>query len=176
MGEEAVYDWSPLDVEAEIAFLQMEAKQQNTVLEEDAARYIAENFRSSTGALKVALIRLIAHSSLSGTPLNLDHTKRILGKLVDWQASKVTIDPLQGTYPGQNKERQATSPRKQYVEVDCSLIFSLMKTGEGQEITKVRQQFEVNMREFERERLARLDMHERASEIRAKKTKMSMKF
>jgi hypothetical protein len=168
-GEEAVYNWSSLDFEAEIAFLQMEAKLENTVLEEDAARYIAENFRSSTGALKVALIRLVGYSSLTGTPITLDHTKRVLRKFVERRAGKGTVDPFQGTCSRQRAKQQATSPRLHSMEADCSVILSLRKTREGQRVAQVRTQFEVNMREFEREQLAHLDVHERASEIRVKK-------
>ena len=54
---------------------------------------------------------------------------------------------------------------------DRSFVFCLLKTREGRKISRVRQELEVNMREREREQLARRDAYERELERRAKKRK-----
>lgn len=163
--------WPSLDFEARVALLQKEAKRQNAILPEEVARYIAQNLRSNASALRVALIRLITYSSLTGTPITLKHTKRVLSKFIDWQGREGTVDPLLETLLELHGKSQATSLSSNSTAVDCSVVFSLMKTCETQKITRVRQHFEVNMRELERERLADLDVYERESEIRAKKRK-----
>jgi len=58
-----------------------------------------------------------------------------------------------------------------YGPADRSFVFCLLKTREGRAISRVRQEFEVNMRECEREQLARRDAYERELERRAKKQK-----
>jgi chromosomal replication initiator protein len=172
MGEETIYNiWSSLDLATQAAILQQEADQQNVILPEDAARYIAQGFHSNGTALRNAFARLLAHSPMYGRRLTLDSTKRILGKSIDVQGPKSTVDPLEKTLFVLHDAQQATSPRRHPVIVDSSVIFRLMKTRETRNISRVRRQFEVNMRELEREGLARLDVYERALEILAKKRK-----
>jgi Bacterial dnaA protein len=168
-GDTAYDTWPTLDLDGKIAFLQKQANRQDVVLPEDVARYVAKNFRSNASGLRAALIGLIAYSSLNRTPVTLDYTKHLLRKVVDWQVNKGTIDPLQEVSSARDKKQQATSPREPLTEVDCSVILGMKKTHETQKITQARHKFEVNMREFERERLARLDVYERAFEIRIRK-------
>jgi hypothetical protein len=163
----AVYEiWPSLDLEVKVVFLQREARQRGTHFQKDAARYFAKNFRSDALDLRVALTRLLSHSTLTGTPVTLDSTKRICGRYFELRGPDGTADPFQKIFSGQHGKRQATSPREQLVKLDGSVIHSLTETREAQKITQARQKFEVNMREFERERLARLDVYERALEIR----------
>jgi chromosomal replication initiator protein len=172
MGEETIYNiWPSLDLETQAAILQQEADQQNVVLPEDAARYIAQGFHSNGTALRDAFARLLAHSGMCGGRLTLDYTKRILGKSIDIQSPKGTVDPLEKTLFVLDDAQQATSPRRHPVVIDSSVIFGLMKTRETRNISRVRRQFEVNMREFEREWLSRLDVYVRWLEILAKKKK-----
>jgi len=171
MGGETVHHiWSSyLDLEAKVAFLQGEAQQRGAHLQEDAARYVAQNLQSNVRELRVALNPLIAYSTLTGNPITLNWTKRILGKFLESRGAESTVDPFQGIFSGPYDRQQSTSPEPSPMAMDCSVVFSLVKTREGQKITQVRKQFEVNMREFEREQLAHLDVYERALEIRVKK-------
>lgn len=172
MGEETIYDiWSSLDIETQAAILQHEADQQNVILPGDAARYIAQGFHSNGIALKNAFAHLLAHSLMYRRCLTLDCTKHILGKSIDVQGPKATVDPLEKTLFGLHDAQQATSPRRHPVAIGSPVIFSLMKTRETRKISRARRQFEVNMRELEREGLSRLDVYERALEILAKKRK-----
>jgi hypothetical protein len=54
---------------------------------------------------------------------------------------------------------------------DCRFVFCLLKTREERKASRVRHELEVNMRESEREQLARRDAYERALERRAKRRK-----
>jgi hypothetical protein len=160
--------WPSLDLEVKVVFLQREARQRGTHFQKDAARYFAKNFRSGALDLRIALTRLLSHSTLTRTPVTLDSTKRICGRYFELWGPKGTVDPFQKFF-GQQETQQATSPREQLVELDCSVILSLTETREIRKITRARENCEVNMREFEREHLSRLDGYERALEIRVKK-------
>jgi hypothetical protein len=54
---------------------------------------------------------------------------------------------------------------------DRRFVFCLLKTREERKTSRVRHELEVNMRESEREQLARRDAYERALERRAKRRK-----
>ncbi|MFY9672983.1 MAG: hypothetical protein WAK13_00960 [Terriglobales bacterium] len=172
MREDAIYNiWSSLDVETQAALLQHEADQQNVILLEDAARYIAQGFHSNGTALRDAFAHLLELSLMCGRCLTLSYTKRMLRKSVEFQGPKGTVDPLEKTLFVVHGAQQATSPRQHPVIIDASAIFGLMKARKTRNISRVRRQFQVNMRELERELLSRLDVYERALELLAKKRK-----
>ena len=135
------------------------------------ALYIAQNVRSSASTLEGALARLIAHSSLTAQDITLNYTKQVLKNFINQQEHKGTVDPFQNMSFGQRGGKVANITRPAPAAADHSFIFCLLKTREGRRISRVRQELEANMREREREQLARLDACERELERRAKKTK-----
>ena len=168
MGEESFPNLIPTpNLETKVAILRKIAEQE--VLPEYATLYIAQNIRSNASALEGALIRLIAHSSLIGTDITLNYTKQVLKNF--HQARKASVDPLQKMSLGQHGTEEANIPRQAPSAPDRSFVFRLVKTREERKISRVRQELEVNMREREREQLARRDAYERELERRAKKRK-----
>jgi chromosomal replication initiation ATPase DnaA len=159
------------DLETRVAILRKRAEQEKVILPEDVALYIAQNFRSNASALGGALIRLLAHSRLIGTDITLNYAKQVLKNFIDLQARKATVDPFQKMSLGQRSTKEADVTRQAPTATDRSFVFCLLKAQEGGKISRVRQEFEVNMREREREQLARRDAYERELERRAKKRK-----
>ena len=167
MGEERVPN--PIqapELERMVAVLQKRAEQAKVTLPKDVALYIAQNIRSSTRALEGALLPLIAHSSLTGTKITLTYTQQVLKNFIDTQASTVTINALQKLPSQQFDTKEAQIRRQDPTAANLGFVFCLLKVRDGEKI-----ELEVNMRESERERLARRDAYERESERHAKKRK-----
>ena len=85
----------PPDLETKVAILQRKSEQEEVVLPADVALYIASSIHSSVRELEGALIRLVAHSSLTGAEITLSYTQRVLKNFIDSQARKVTIESIQ---------------------------------------------------------------------------------
>ena len=171
MGEESVP--SPIqapELERMVAVLRKRAEQAKVTLPKDVAFYLAQNIRSSTRALEGALLRLIAHASMSGTAITLTYTRQVLKHFIDAQAHKALV----ASFPKLPYERsgtvEANIKRQDRVASDHDFVFYL-QTCDGRHNRRVRHELEVNMRESERERLARWDAYERGLEVRAKTRK-----
>ncbi len=171
MGEESVPNLIQTpDLDAIVAILRKKAERVKVKLPTDAALYIAQNVRSNARALRGALVRLIAHSSLTGTAITLANTQRVLKNFIDGQAREVTAYPLRELLSQQFGRNEAKIKRDP-IAADSDFVFLLLKTQGGRKTSRVRHELEVNMRESERERLARRDAYERELERRVKKRK-----
>jgi hypothetical protein len=153
-----------------VAVVQKRAEQAKVTLPKDVALYLAQNFRSSTTALEGALLRLIAHASMTGTAITLTYTRQVLKHFIDTQAHNVLVDSFRKLPPEQNGTMEANLRRQDRVESDQDFAFCLQARG-GRSNRRVRHELEVGMRESERERLARWDAYERGLERRAKTRK-----
>ena len=157
-------------LETRVALLRKRAERVKVTLPTDVELYIAQNVRSNERELDLALIRLIAHSSVTGTAITLTYTQRVLKNLIDAQARKGTVDTLH-LLSEQLGTKKAKIRRQDPLAADRQFVFCLLKTRDGRKSSRVRHELEVNMRESERERLARRDAYERDLELRAKKRK-----
>ena len=90
-----IADIQPPDLETKVAILQKKSEQEKVTLPTDVALYIAHNIRSNVRELEGALIRLVAHSSLTGAEITLPYTQQVLKNFIDSQARKVTIESIQ---------------------------------------------------------------------------------
>ena len=79
----------------EIAILQKKAETERVIIPDDVAEYIARAIKSNVRELEGALVKLIAYSSLTGTPINLQMSQQVLKHLVHVQDRRVTIDAIQ---------------------------------------------------------------------------------
>ncbi len=164
-----------LDLERRLAILRKIAEQQKAALPTDVARFIAQNVTSSTSALTGAVIRLVAHSTLTGTQITLAYTQQVL-KNCGLLASKVTVDPFQQIPAGQRGTNEGKNKRLDPMATVRSIVLGMLKGRHGRKTSRVRHELqvnilEVNMRECERDLLARRDVYERWLERRAKKRK-----
>ena len=171
MREESVLNLiQPPDLEARVAILRKRAEQMEVTLPTNVAFYIAQNVRSNERALELAVIRLIVFSSMNGTEITLASTQRMLKSSIDAQAHKVTPSPLQ-ELPSLQFGTKAAKIKRDPPATDSDFVFCLLKARDGRKTSRVRSELEVNLRESERERLARRDVYERELERRAKKRK-----
>jgi len=161
------------DLATRVAILRRKAEQINVTLPKDAALYIAQNVRSSAIALETALLRLTTHSWATGTEITLAYTQQVLKSFIDAQARKATVHTLHELLRGQFSANDAEIRGQNRFAADRDFVLCLLKTREGRKTSAVRHVLEVNMRESERERLARRDAYEWELERRAKKRKQA---
>jgi hypothetical protein len=157
------------ELERMVAVLRKRAEQAKVTLPKDVAFYLAQNIRSSTRALEGALLRLIAHASMTGTAITLTYTRQVLKHFIDTQGHKV-VDSFPRMPPEQSGTIE-TNIRRQYRVVPGHDFVFWLQTRDGRKNRRVRHELEVNMRESERERLARWDAYERGLGRRAKMRK-----
>jgi len=161
------------ELERMVAVLRKRAEQAKVRLPKHVAFYLAQNIRSSKRAVEDALLGLIAHASMTGTAITMTCTRQVLKHFIDAQAHRaqgVSADSFSKMPPEQSGTIEANIRRQDRVESGHNLIFWL-QTRDGRNNHRVRCELEVNMRESERERLARWDVYERELAHRAKARK-----
>jgi chromosomal replication initiator protein len=88
-------DIQPPDLETKMAILDKKAEMEGVQLPEDVRIFLASKTKSNVRELEGALIKLIAYSSLTGTPINLQMSQQVLRNMIYAQDRKVTIDTIQ---------------------------------------------------------------------------------
>ena len=88
-------DIQPPDLETKMAILDKKAEAEGTKLPDDVRAFMASKTKSNVRELEGALVKLMAYSSLTGTPINLQMASQVLKHLVHVQDRKVTIDAIQ---------------------------------------------------------------------------------
>jgi len=88
-------DIQPPDLETKMAILDKKAEAEGVKLPDDVRTFMASKTKSNVRELEGALIKLMAYSSLTGTPINLQMASQVLKHLVHVQDRKVTIDAIQ---------------------------------------------------------------------------------
>ena len=88
-------DIQPPDLETKMAILDKKAEMEGVELPDDVRTFMASKTKSNVRELEGALIKLIAYSSLTGTPINLQMAQQVLKHLVHVQDRRVTMDSIQ---------------------------------------------------------------------------------
>jgi len=90
-----IADIQPPDLETKIAILQKKAETDRFQLPGEVAEFIARSIKSNVRELEGALTRIMAYSSLTGTPVNLGTAQQALRNIIATQEKKVTIELIQ---------------------------------------------------------------------------------
>ncbi|MBP9127694.1 MAG: chromosomal replication initiator protein DnaA [Elusimicrobia bacterium] len=92
-----VADIQPPDLETRIAILRKKAASENIFVPDDVILYIASMIRSNIRELEGSLIRIVAFSSLTGTPLTIDSARETLKDIVSANESSrpIRIEDIQ---------------------------------------------------------------------------------
>jgi chromosomal replication initiator protein len=88
-------DIQPPDLETKMAILDKKAEQEGIELPDDVRTFMASKTKSNVRELEGALVKLIAYSSLTGTPIHLQMAQQVLKHLVHVQDRRVTMDSIQ---------------------------------------------------------------------------------
>ncbi|NMA92796.1 MAG: chromosomal replication initiator protein DnaA [Firmicutes bacterium] len=89
-----ITDINSPDLETRIAILKKKATQENLKIPDDVIMYIANKFETNIRELEGALIRIIAYSSLSDSPVTLDLAKEALKDIISTFRKKITIKQI----------------------------------------------------------------------------------
>jgi chromosomal replication initiator protein len=90
-----IADIQPPDLETKMAILDKKAEAEHVRLPDDVRSFMASKTKSNVRELEGALVKLLAYSSLTGTPINLPMTQQVLKHLVHVQERRVSIDSIQ---------------------------------------------------------------------------------
>lgn len=85
------------DLETKRAILAKKSKIQGITLPDDVSDFVARKIKSSIRDLEGALTRLLAYSSLMGTPVSISMAQQVLKNLVDLEERRVSIENIQRT-------------------------------------------------------------------------------
>ena len=88
-------DIQPPDLETKMAILDKKAEIEGIELPDDVRTFMASKTKSNVRELEGALVKLIAYSSLTGTPIHLQMAQQVLKHLVHVQDRRVTMDSIQ---------------------------------------------------------------------------------
>jgi chromosomal replication initiator protein len=82
------------DLETKMAILDKKAEMDGIVLPEDVRNYIATKTKSNVRELEGALIKLIAYSSVTGSPVTLAMAQQVLKYLIPNQERRITMEAV----------------------------------------------------------------------------------
>ena len=90
-----IADVQPPEIETRIAILRKKATHEKYALPDEVSFFLAKNIRSNVRELEGALVRIMAHVSLTNTPLSVDYARNILSDILSNRASQVSIEAIQ---------------------------------------------------------------------------------
>lgn len=87
-------DVQPPDLETKMAILDKKAEAEGIELPSDVRVFVATKTKSNVRELEGALVKLLAYSSVTGSPINLQMAQQVLKHLTQGQERKVTIEAI----------------------------------------------------------------------------------
>ncbi len=105
-------DMQPPDLEPKLAILDKKAEAEGITLPVDVRTFIAARTKSNVRELEGALVKLLAYSSLTGTPINLTMAQQVLRHLSKETHSRLSIDTIQKAVAEKFGIRQAQLKEK----------------------------------------------------------------
>ncbi len=90
-----IADIQPPEIETRIAILRKKAENDGILLPDEVAFFLAKSIRSNVRELEGALIRLMAHASLTKTPITIDYARQVLNDILDAREQSVSVESIQ---------------------------------------------------------------------------------
>lgn len=90
-----IADIQPPEMETRVAILRKKAVLENVHLSDDVTFFLAESIRSNVRELEGALVRLLAHASLSQEDITVEYARKVLGSVVELKPASVSMDVIQ---------------------------------------------------------------------------------
>lgn len=87
-------DMQPPDLETKMAILDRKAELEGVDLPEDVRVFIATKTKSNVRELEGALVKLVAYSSITGSPITLNMARHVLKHLTVPQDRRITLDSI----------------------------------------------------------------------------------
>jgi chromosomal replication initiator protein len=87
-------DIQPPDLETKMAILDKKAEMEGVTLPEDVRNYIATKTKSNVRELEGAMVKLVAYSSVTSTPINLAMAQQVLKYLIPGGERRVNMDAV----------------------------------------------------------------------------------
>jgi len=107
-----IADIQPPDLETKMAILDKKAEAAGVALPDEVRSFVASKTKHNVRELEGALVKLMAYSSLTGVPINLQMSHQVLRNLVQLQERKITIDAIQKAVAERLQIRQAQLKEK----------------------------------------------------------------
>lgn len=90
-----IADIQPPEIETRVAILRKKAESENVELADDVSFFLAKNIRSNVRELEGALVRVLAHASLTGRPISVDYAREVLADILSSRAAQVSVESIQ---------------------------------------------------------------------------------
>jgi chromosomal replication initiator protein len=87
-------DIQPPDLETKMAILDKKAEMEGVFLPEDVRNYIATKTKSNVRELEGAMIKLVAYSSVTGSPITISMAQQVLKYLIPGGERRVNMDAV----------------------------------------------------------------------------------
>jgi chromosomal replication initiator protein len=87
-------DIQPPDLETKMAILDKKAEMEGVTLPEDVRNYIATKTKSNVRELEGAMVKLVAYSSVTGSPITLTMAQQVLKYLIPGGERRVNMDAV----------------------------------------------------------------------------------
>ncbi|HEX05129.1 MAG TPA: chromosomal replication initiator protein DnaA [Bacteroidetes bacterium] len=90
-----VCDIGPPDFDTRVAIIETLAEHEGFILPKEITEYLALRFTKNVREMQGALIRLMAHASLTGMDISLELAKKALHDLINNQERRISVDQVQ---------------------------------------------------------------------------------
>ncbi|RYF43076.1 MAG: chromosomal replication initiator protein DnaA, partial [Cytophagaceae bacterium] len=90
-----IADIQPPEIETRVAILRKKALNENFALSNDVAFFLAKNIRTNVRELEGALVRVMAHASLTGTVVTVDYVRNTLSDILSPRGSQLSVENIQ---------------------------------------------------------------------------------
>ncbi len=90
-----IADIQPPEIETKMAILYKKAAMERMTITEDVAYFIAKSVKSNIRELEGCLIKLGAHASLTGMPIDINLAKSVLRDLIVDEDKPITVETVQ---------------------------------------------------------------------------------